>query len=458
MVVSKYDKDMCSGPLLGKMLIYAVPILFMNILQLLFNAADMIVVGRFSGSHALAAVGATGALINLLVNLFMGFSVGTSVAVAQDIGAGKPDHVSRTVHTSMTVSVIGGIIVMAVGIAFCEPLLRIMGTPSDIISLSVLYMKIYFLGIPAAMIYNFGAAILNASGDSRRPMYYLLISGILNVFLNLFFVIVLKMSVAGVAWATVISQYLAMTLIVACLCRSDGVIRLTLRRILCFDRHKLAQIVRIGLPAGLQNVLFSVSNVLIQSAVNSFGSVMVAANSASANIEGLIGTTMNAFYNTAITFTGQNMGAKKYDRIDRVAKISTVFVLTTWLAIGGLTILFGRPLLSIYTSDPEVIRLGFIRLTIMMAGYFTGGIMVVFPGLNRGMGYSVLPMLITLFGACFMRIVWLYTIFSWHPVIMVLYLCYPITWALAGIGQVFIFLYARKKVRQPLYKEDIQYE
>ena len=441
------DMDMCSGPLFGKILVFALPIMAMNILQLLFNAADMVVVGRYSGSEALAAVGATGSLINLIVNLFMGLSVGTSVIVAQDYGAGKPDAISHSIHTSITISIIGGALVMIAGLVLCEPLLAYMGTPVDIIDLSTLYMKIYFIGLPASMVFNFGAAILRAIGDSRRPMYYLTITGIVNVILNMFFVIVLHMSVDGVAWATVISQYLAMLMIMTCLTQSDGAIRFRFKR-MSIDTHKLKDIVRIGLPAGLQSLLFSISNVLIQSAVNSFGSVMVAASAAASNIEGLVATSTNAYYNAAITFTGQNMGAKKYDRIDTIAKVCTVLIFATWIILGGATLYFGRSLMGFYTPNPDVIELGMLRIKVMMALYFTCGIMNVYPGLTRAMGYSILPMLCTLVGACLMRIVWLATFFRWYPTVMMLFVCYPVTWTIAGLGQVGSFFYARKQIRK----------
>ncbi|MFO7636436.1 MAG: MATE family efflux transporter [Clostridia bacterium] len=447
MFLRNRDMDMCSGPLFRKILVFALPIMAMNIFQLLFNAVDMVVVGRFSGSQALAAVGATGALISLIVNLFMGLSVGTSVVVAQDWGAGKPAAVSRSVHTSVTISIILGLIVMVAGLFLCKSLLHIMGTPGDIIDMSVLYMRIYFIGIPASMVYNFGAAILRATGDSRRPMYYLTVAGIVNVILNLFFVVVLKMSVAGVAWATVISQYISVLLIMLCLSRSDGAIRFIPRQ-MRIDGHKLKSIVMIGLPAGLQGLFFSISNVLIQSAVNSFGSTMVAASAAAGNVEGFIGTTMNSYYNAAVTFTGQNMGARKYDRIDTVAKVCTVLIFGTWILVGGATMLFGRPLIGIFTSNQEVVELGMLRLNVMMVAFFTCGIMNVFPGITRGMGSSLLPMLCTLLGACILRIVWLATVFAWYPTVTVLFACYPVTWTIAGLGQVASFFYIRRKVRR----------
>ena len=441
------DMDMCNGPLFSKILIFSLPIMAMNILQLLFNTTDMIVVGRFSGSKALAAVGATGSLINLIITLFMGLSVGTTVVVAQDCGAGQPDAVSRSVHTSIAVSIIGGLIVMVLGIVFCKPLLNMMGTPEDIISLSVLYMKIYFISTPATMVYNFAAAILRSAGDSRRPMYYLVVTGTLHVIFSLFFVIVMHMGVEGVAWATVISEYLSVILIMVCLSKCDGAIRFIPKK-MHIDGDKLKAIVRIGLPAGMQGLLFSISNVMIQSAVNSFGTIMVVASSTSCNVENYIDTTTNAYYNAAIAFTGQNMGAKKYDRIDNIAKVCTVLIFATWILLGGSILFFGRSLLGIYTSNQEVIKLGMLRMNIMMAAYFTCGIMSVYPGLTRGMGYSILPMLCTLIGACLMRIVWLATFFTWYHTETMLFACYPVTWALTGLGQVGIFFYARRQIRK----------
>lgn len=445
MKLTIHDNKAHTHSLFTQMLTFALPIMGMNLLQLLFNAADMVVIGRFSGREALGAVGATGSLINLIVNLFMGLSVGISVVVAKDYGAQKIEEIRQSVHTSIAVSGLSGIFVSIVGIILCEPLLKIMGTPEDIIQLSTLYMKIFFLGIPANMVFNFGAAILRAVGDSRRPMYFLTVAGIVNVILNMFFVVILDMSVAGVAWATVISQYLAMVLIILCLSRHEGSLRFNWRK-LQIHRSKLKEILRIGIPAGLQSVLFSISNVLIQSAVNSFGSVMVAASAAAGNVEGLIGTTMNAYYNAAITFTGQSMGAKKYDRIDEIAKVSGILIFTTWIVLGSIIIFFGRPLLGFYTTSSEVVELGMVRMKVMLAVYFTCGAMNVFPGLTRAMGFSISPMLITLFGTCIMRIVWLLTIFAWYPTPFILFLCYPITWALAGSGQVGLFFYARKAI------------
>lgn len=440
------EYDMCSGPILKGMLVFAMPIMVMNLLQLLFNAADTIVVGRFNGKEAMAAVGTVGPMVNLLVNLFMGLSVGASVVVAQEYGARRTDGVFRAVHTAMTVSVIGGVVVMALGLLISGTALQWMSTPEDIIDLAALYLRIYFLGMPGNMIYNFGAAILRAIGDSRRPMFFLLVSGCVNVVLNVVFVAVLDMSVAGVAWATVISQYLSAVMVVVFMMRSAGAARLDLRH-LGINLEKLKALVRIGLPAGLQGMLFSLSNMLIQSAVNSFGSTMVAAAAAASNIQGLTDTASNAYYNAAISYTGQNVGAKRLDRVRGVARASILLTMVTWVVICGFLILFGRQLLSIYTSDPEVISLGMVRLVVMNAAYFTAGIMNVFPGITRGMGQSFAPMICTLVGACLLRVVWLATVFAWKPTVMVLYLCYPVSWAITGAGQLLIYRFTLKKLQ-----------
>ncbi len=334
---------------------------------------------------------------------------------------------------------------MVIGIILSKPLLKMMGTPEDIIGLSVVYMKIYFISTPANMVYNFAAAILRATGDSRRPMYYLIIAGTLHVIFNLF-VIVLHMGVAGVASATVISEYISVLLIMICLYRCEGAIRFIPRK-MCIDKHELKDIVRIGLPAGMQGLLFSISNVLIQSAVNSFGFTMVAASAAASNVENYIGTTMNAYYNAQFLLPDRTWGQRN-DRIDTIAKVCTVLIFATWILLGGATVIFGKQLLGIFTSDQEVIKLGMLRINIMVVAYFTCGMMNVYPGSYRAMGYSISPMISTLVGACLMRILWLTTIFTWYPTEVMLFACYPVTWALAGIGQVGIFFYARRQIRK----------
>lgn len=448
----QHEMDMVRGPLLKNMFLFSLPIIAMNLLQLLFNAADMVIVGQFSGSDALAAVGATAALISLLVNLFMGLSVGTSVIVAQDFGSGRQEEIGKSVHTSIALSLICGFVVGIGGFVFCEPLLVMMGTPENILDAAVVYMKIYFVGTPANMIYNFGAAVLRATGDSKRPMYYLVISGALNVVLNVFFIVVLGMNVDGVAWATVISQYVSAVLLMLCLMRSSGFLRFEWKK-LAMDGKKLKELIRIGLPAGLQSTLFSISNVLIQSAVNSFGSAMVAGSSAAGNVEGLISCTSSAYYNAAITFTGQCVGAGEKKRIDDIVKVCLLFVFATWIVVGGIVMLFAEPLMRIYSSDPEVLRLGLMKLEIMLVVYCSAGILVTMPGVMRGMGYSITPMLITLGCACLMRIVWLNTAFAWYPTVKVLFAVYPFTWSLGAIGHLISYVCVRKRQGIAVSKE-----
>lgn len=327
-----YEIDMCNGPLLGKLLIFALPLMLSGILQLFFNAADIIVVGRFTGSHALAAVGSTSSLINLLVNLFIGFSIGANVLTAQYYGAKDQKNIHQTVHTSILVSILGGFLLVVIGLLLARPLLELMATPDDVLDQATLYMQIYFCGMPATMLYNFGAAILRAIGDTRRPLYFLFTAGVLNIFLNLFFVIVFHMGVAGVALATIISQALSAFLVVRCLTRLDGLCRLHLRQLKIYP-EKLVRIIQIGLPAGLQGAVFSISNVLIQSSVNSFGSIAMAGNTAASNLEGFVYTSMNAVYQTALSFTSQNMGAGNYKRIGMILRrcvaLVTVIVFLT---------------------------------------------------------------------------------------------------------------------------------
>lgn len=419
--------DMCNGPIFKKLLIFALPLMLSGILQLLFNAADIVVVGKFTGSHALAAVGSTGALINLFVNVFIGFSIGTNVLVAQYFGARDEKNVQETVHTSILLGIVGGFILIVAGIVFAKPMLEWMDTPDNVLEHAVLYMRIYFVGMPAMLVYNFGAAILRAIGDTKRPLYYLLSAGVINVVLNLFFVIVLDMGVAGVATATVASQVVSAVLIVRCLMQSEGIYRLNLHE-LKLHRKKLVRIVQIGLPAGLQGAVFSLSNVLIQSSVNSFGSVAMAGNTAAGNIEGFVYTSMNAIYQTALSFTSQNVGGGRQDRIPKIIFQCMAIVIVIGAVMGNLAYLCGPFLLGIYSSDPEVIQFGMSRMQIICQWYFLCGIMDVAVGILRGLGYSVIPMLVSLTGACGLRVLWIFTVFAWKHSLFVLYLSYPITW------------------------------
>lgn len=437
---------MISGPLLPKIILFTLPLIISSNLQLLYNAADVIVVGRFAGKTSLAAVGSTGSLTNLIISLFMGLSVGASVAVAQYYGANKWKDVSEVVHTSMLISVISGVVVGLVGILMSRTFLLAMDTPNDVIDKATLYMQIYFAGMPASMVYNFGSAILRAVGDTKRPLIFLTISGIVNVILNLIFVIVFKMDVAGVAVATVVSQIISAVLVVICLIRSDGACRLKLRE-LRLHMDKLLQLVRIGLPAGLQSSLFSISNVLVQSSVNSFGSVIMAGNSAAANIEGFIWVSMNSLHQAALTFVGQNVGAREYKRVKRAAGLCVLLVTIVGAVLGGIALLFGKELLGIYApGEEDVIGYGLIRLKIIAATYLTCGIMDVFVGVLRGMGTSVVPMIVSVIGICGGRIMWILTVFKAHRDLNILYISYPISWVLTALIHLLCVLIVYKRV------------
>lgn len=442
---SKYTMDMCNGPLLKKIILFAIPLMLSGVLQLLFNAADVIVVGRFTGNEALAAVGSTSSLINLLINLFVGVSVGANVLLGKHIGARDEENASKTVHTAVTFALIVGIAMIFVGFFLSRPLLELMGTPEDVINLSVLYMRIYFAGMPAFMFYNFGAALLRAVGDTKRPLYFLTLAGIINVIFNLIFVIVFHMGVAGVALATIISEGISAFLVFLCLKGADGVLHLD-HRSLSFHKDVAIQMMKIGLPAGLQGCIFSVSNVLIQSSVNSFGSIAMAGNTASANLEGFVYNAMNSLYQTSLSFTSQNMGAKKYKRVDKILIECLVIVMIVGIVMGGGAYLIGTSLLSIYSSDPQVISYGLLRMSLICVPYFLCGMMDVFVGSLRGMGYSVMPMLVSLTGACLFRIVWIFTIFATNRSLFVLYFSYPVSWALTATAHLICYMIVRKKV------------
>lgn len=440
-----YEINMCEGPILGKVLIFSIPLMLSGILQLLFNAADVIVVGRFAGSQSLAAVGSTSALINLLINVFMGFSVGVNVLVARYYGGRKERDVSETVHTAVTLSLVCGLILVAVGLALTRPLLELMGTPDDVIDKAVLYMQIYFIGMPANMLYNFGSAILRAVGDTKRPLYYLSAAGVVNVILNLISVIIFHMDVAGVALATIISQAISAICVLRCLMRHESCLKIRLGE-LKIHKEKLMGIVKVGLPAGMQGAIFSISNVLIQSSVNSFGSIAMAGNTAAQNIEGFIYNAMVAVYQANLSFTSQNYGAGKFSRINRIMFICIGVVSVVGFSIGVLAYGAGTSLLSIYSSDPEVIAYGMTRLQIIGLTYFTCGIMDTMVGSIRGIGYSVLPMLVSLTGACLFRIIWIFTIFQWSHTLLTLYISYPASWVLTATAHIVCFFLIRKKL------------
>ncbi len=442
-----YEINMCEGPLFSKIVVYSVPLILSGILQLLFNAADTIVVGRFAGSQALAAVGSTGSLINLLTNVFMGLSIGANVLIARYYGAGKEKDASKAVHTSILLSIVSGLILMVIGIIAARPLLALMGSPADVIDLSVLYIRIYFAGMPVILLYNFGSAILRAVGDTQRPLYYLSFAGVINVILNLIFVIGLKMSVAGVALATIISQAVSAALIVRCLMKLDGMCKLELNK-LSIDVPMMKNMIKLGLPAGMQGSIFSISNVLIQSSINSFGSVVMAGNAAASNVEGFTYIAMNALHQTALTFTSQNFGQRKFDRIKKIQLICVGMVTVVGLVVGGGSYLLGESLLRFYSTDAEVIGYGMIRMGYIAVFYFMCGIMDVMVGGLRGLGYSIMPMIVSLLGACGLRILWIFTIFEQHRTLDMLYLSYPITWAITAGVHVICYVVGIRKMEK----------
>lgn len=439
-----YEINMCEGPIFKKIIAFALPLVCSGILQLLFNAADIIVVGRFSGNHALAAVGSTSSLINLLINLFIGVSIGANVLVGRYYGAQDYDNIEDSVHTAIATACLFGVIMVFIGGVAAQPMLQLMGTPDNVIDLSVLYMRIYFVGMPSFMIYNFGAAILRSVGDTRRPLYFLFVSGVINVVFNLFFVIACHLGVAGVALATILSETISAILILMSLHQNEGALRLNFKK-LKIHKDKLIQMLKIGLPAGLQGTIFSVSNVLIQSSVNSFGDIVMAGNTAASNLEGFVYTAMNAVYQTALSFTSQNIGAKKYERIDKILLqcLFTVTVIGLFMGIGAY--LFAQPLLSLYTDSKEVIEYGIIRLGIICVPYFLCGIMDVFVGSLRGLGYSIMPMLVSFSGACLFRMIWIFTVFTVNHTLFTLYISYPISWFLTAFIHCICYLIVRRK-------------
>lgn len=449
----KYEIDMCNGPLLSKILVYAVPLIASGILQLLFNAADMVVAGRFAGNAALGAVGATSSLINLLINVFIGMSVGSNVLVAHFYGANRQEELGQTVHTSIALSLISGVVLGIAGFLLASPLLSLMGTPDDILPHAVTYMQIYFIGVPGMLLYNFGSAILRAVGDTKRPLYYLLFAGVINVVLNLFFVIVAGIGVAGVALATILSQFVSAAMVIRCLIKEEGAYHLDLRAVRLYP-DKVIRILRVGLPAGFQGAVFSISNVLIQSSVNSFGSIAVAGNTAAQNLEGFVYNAMNSFHQTALSFTSQNMGAKKMERVKKIMWICVGCVTVTGMLMGFAGLYFANELLSIYSTDSEVVAYGYERLLIIFSTYFLCGIMDVLVGSIRGMGYSIMPMIVSLLGACGLRVVWIFTIFAHYRTPGILYNSYPVTWTVTLLVHLVCFLIGVKEKTRLLERDN----
>lgn len=440
----QYEMDMCSGPILRKMLMFALPLMLSSILQLLFNAADIVVVGKFAGDNSLAAVGSNTALINLLTNLFIGLSIGANVVAARHYGAKAWDDLRRTVHTAMLLSMLSGALLLILGVIGAEQMLIWMQTPEEVLPLATVYLRIYFLGMISTMVYNFGSALLRAVGDTKRPLYFLLCAGIINVILNLLFVIGFQMDVMGVAIATVISETVSALLVLRCLVKEKGGIHLELRA-MRIDRKKMLQILRIGLPAGFQGVVFALSNVVIQSSVNIFGNIVVAGNSAAANLEGFVYMAMNAFYQTTLSFVSQNYGAGEQKRINRIVLLGEACVIVTGTLLGNMVVFFGNDLLQIYSNNPEVIAAGMVRLHYISMIYALCGIMDVMVGALRGIGYSIMPMIVSIVGVCVLRLIWLATVFQipeFHKIETV-YLSYPVTWILTSLVYIVFFVWIR---------------
>ena len=439
--------DMTQGAIFPKLVKFAVPLILSSILQLLFNAADIVVVGRYAGDNSLAAVGSTSSMVNLLVNFFIGLGVGCNVVAANFLGAGKKAELNKTVHTTMVLSIIGGIALTVVGIAFSRQILVLMGSPKDVLPLSTLYLKVFFGGIMATVIYNFGAALLRAKGDTKRPLYILLVAGVINVILNLIFVISFKMDVAGVAFATVLSQVFSAVCVVMILMREEDEFRLEPKK-LSIDKAILARIVKIGLPAGFQGMLFSFSNMIIQSSVNSFGAVMVAGNAAAQSIEGFVYISMNSFAQGTLTFAGQNMGAHKFDRIKRLVVIAELVVTVVGFVLGFTALFLGRTLLGFYSESAGVVDAGMLRLNVILFTYFTCGMMDCMASAIRGVGHSVMPMIVTLVGACGLRMVYIFTFFQiprFHTFQSIFY-SYPLSWGVTFIFLTASFAWIMKKI------------
>lgn len=440
---NKYEIDMCNGSIMDKLVSFALPLMLSGILQLMFNAVDIIVVGRFSGSEALAAVGSTTALINVFTNLFIGISLGANVLAARFFAAGRREEMSETVHTSITLALISGILMAFVGLVFSKGALELMGTPEDVIGLSTLYMRIYFMGMPFFMLYNYGAAILRAVGDTKRPLYFLIIAGVINAGLNMVLVIVFGLGVAGVGIATVFSQMVSCVLVLTCLCRTEGSYKLSFSK-LSMKGYYLKQIFQVGIPAGIQSTVINFSNALLQSSVNSFGSTAMAGYTAANNILGFLYVSINSVTQACMSFTSQNFGVGKYKRMDRVLMDCMILSVGAALALGCGAYFFGAEILQVYTEEADVIQCGVEILSITTVPYFLCGIMDLFPGALRGMGYSAVPMVLSIIGTVGMRVLWIFVFFPQHRSLYFLFISYPASWIATIVMQVVCYYFVRK--------------
>ena len=442
---NKYEIDMCNGSIMDKLISFSLPLMLSGILQLMFNAVDIVVVGRFSGSQALAAVGSTTALINIFTNLFIGISLGANVLAARFYASGKEKEMSETVHTAITLALISGIIMAGVGLLLAKLALELMGTPSDVIELSTLYMRIYFCGMPFFMLYNYGAAILRAVGDTKRPLIFLIISGVANAGLNMILVIIFHMGVAGVGIGTVISQLISCILVLRCLYKSEGCYQLRFSK-LRIQKVYLRQIFQVGIPAGIQSTVINFSNALLQSSVNSFGSTAMAGYTAANNILGFLYASVNAVTQACMSFTSQNYGVGKYKRMDRVLINCLILSVVISGVLGCGSYAFGTEILKVYTEDPQVIQCGLEILSMTTVTYFLCGMMDLFPGALRGMGRSGVPMILSIIGTVGTRIVWIFMLFPQHRSLKFLFISYPASWLFTIVMQVICFYFVRKQV------------
>ena len=443
--MKKNNMDLLNGSLWDKILMFALPLAASNILQQFFNSADMAVVGQFSGKAALAAVGSNNSIINLLINLFVGLSIGTNVIIARYIGAGNREKASRAAHTAITLSVLCGILVMIVGIIVARPILELMGSPDDVIDLATLYLRIYFLGMPFIMLYNFGSAILRSIGDTKRPFMCLLFSGIVNVVLNLIFVICFDMSVAGVAIATVIANIVSSSMVLYFLTHDNSEVRIE-RKKLCFDLSVIGEMSVVGIPAGVQNIMFSLSNLSVQSSLNSLGSSVMAGSVAALNFETFTHFLFNGFGQACVTFTGQNFGAGKFDRCKKAIKGCIIQALIATLLLSWIFILFREPLIRFYTKDPAVIPYGLIRMQILLASIPLCMFNDVLSCALRGLGKSLVPALISVFGICGVRFIWVFTVFPKNPTFGNLLLVYPVSWLFTTAAVIVAYIIYSKKL------------
>ncbi len=444
---NKYEIDMCNGTIMDKLISFALPLMISGMLQLMFNAVDIIVVGRFTGSQALAAVGSTTALICTFTNLFIGVSLGANVLAARFYASGKTKEMSETVHTAILLALISGIAMSVIGILCARESLVLIATPDDIIGQAALYLRIYFLGMPFFMLYNYGAAILRAVGDTKRPLMYLIAAGTANAVLDLILVIIFKMGVAGVAIGTITSQFISCVLVIRCLCKTDAIYKLYISK-LRIKKYYLIQILKVGLPAGIQSTVINFSNVLLQSSVNSFGEIAMAGYTAANNILGFLYVSVNSVTQACMSFTSQNYGVRKFKRMDKVLANCAILSIIVSVVIGGGSYLLGHQILGIYTKQEDVIQCGMEILSISTIPYFLCGLMDMIPGSMRGVGYSAVPMILSIIGTVGTRLVWIYGVFPEHRSLYVLFMSYPVSWGLTIVMQAICLVFVRRKIRK----------